>query len=51
MTDFKAVIDTSLYNVTFEVDVNLSGKEIKSKDSITLRNRYVETKSAFVEIK
>lgn len=51
MTGFKVTIDSSLYTVTFELDFNLSGKEIKSKDSITLRNRYVETKSAFVEIK
>lgn len=51
LTEFKVAIDKTLYNVTFEVDFNLSGKEMKSKDSITLRNRYVETKHAFIEIK
>lgn len=51
LTEFKVAIDTTSYNVTFEVDFNLLGKEMKSKDSITLRNRYVETKHAFIEIK
>lgn len=47
--DFKVNIDTHLYNVEFELLFELNGKEMKSKDSITLRSRYVERKDAFID--
>lgn len=49
ISDFKADIDTTLYNVTFELTFNIGGKELKAKDSIMLRNKYVETTAAFIE--
>ncbi|SES84401.1 PilW family protein [[Clostridium] polysaccharolyticum] len=49
LKDFDVDIDTHLHNVEFELLFDLNGKEMKSKDSITLRNQYVERKDAFID--
>ncbi len=48
--DFDVTIDTDLHHAIFEVLFELEGKEMKTTDSIALRNKYVDTNSAYVEI-
>lgn len=50
IADFQVNLDTDLYRVTFKMKFNLSDKEILSKNSVILRNKYVETKDAFITV-
>lgn len=50
LSDFAVDFDKTSQTITFELTLGLSGKEMKTKDSIRLRNKYVDTEHAFVEI-